>query len=65
MRPTCTTKDLEEGIIKCFKKKTLKRGLHINVGSLFMRKQAVENASFQYDNGMDACTSKVRPVSMM
>jgi hypothetical protein len=30
VRPTCTTRDLEEGIIRCFKKKTLKRGLHIN-----------------------------------
>jgi hypothetical protein len=30
VRPTCTTKDLEEGIIRCFKKETLKRGLHIN-----------------------------------
>jgi hypothetical protein len=28
MRPTSTTKDLKEGIIRCFMKKFLKRGVH-------------------------------------
>jgi hypothetical protein len=30
VRPTCTTKDLEKGIIRRFMKETLKWGLHIN-----------------------------------
>jgi hypothetical protein len=49
VRPTCTTKDLERSIVRRFKKKMLKRGWHIYgaTRSPFMRKQAVENASFQ------------------
>ena len=56
MRPACTTKNFEKSIIWNLIKQS-SSGVFIprrRVGSLFMRKQAVEKASLQKRKGADA-----------